>query len=81
MPSNYSRPGFSFGRCPIVIHLGDFLQLSPTAPLSLVTDVNAKNDDGSYVYNKPPTLEIQSAIKVFKRVSCVVGEPLIGDGR
>lgn len=43
--SNYSRPGFSFGRCPIVIQLGDFLQFSPTAALSLVTDVNAKDDE------------------------------------
>ena len=85
--SNYSRPGFSFGRCPIVIQLGDFLQLSPTASLSLVTDVNAKSDDGSYVFSKPPILEIQSAIRVFKRASCVielhgtkrfvVGDPLI----
>ena len=85
--SNYSRPGCSFGRCPIVIHLGDFLQLKPTAALSLVTDINAKNDDGSYVLEEPPDLEIQNAIKVFKRIPCiielqgtkrfVVGDPLI----
>ena len=85
--SSYSRPGHSFGRCPIVIHLGDFLQLSPTAALSLVTDINAKNEDGSYVLAEPPTLEIQNAIKVFKRIPCVIelqgtkrfveGDPLI----
>ena len=85
--SNYSRPGCSFGRCPIVIHLGDFLQLSPTAALGLVTDVNAKKDDGSYVFDEPPSVEIQNAIKVFKRIPCVIelqgtkrfveGDPLI----
>ncbi len=53
--SNYSRPGCSFGRCPIVIHLADFLQLSPTAAVGLVTDVNGKNEDGSYVLQKPAT--------------------------
>ena len=85
--STYKKPGNSFGRCPIVIHLGDFLQLSPTAQLSLVTDVNAKNEDGSYVLTSPPTLEIQNAIKVFKRIPNVIelqgtkrfveGDPLI----
>ena len=72
MESNHKNPGCSFGRCPIVIHLGDFLQLSPTAALSLVTDVNAKNADGSYVFEEPPALEIQNAIKVFKRIPCVI---------
>eukprot|EP00959_Pyramimonas_sp_CCMP1952_P178136 3723366-Pyramimonas_sp.AAC.1 len=41
--SNYMKPDCSFGRCPIVIHLGGFLQLAPTAQLSLVTDVEAKD--------------------------------------
>ena len=87
MCGTYSRPGCSFGRCPIVIHLGDFLQLSPTAALSLVTDVNAKNEDGSYVFEEPPDLEIQNAIKLFSRIPCVIelqgtkrfvpGDPLI----
>jgi len=85
--STYTRPDCCFGRCPIVIHLGDFLQLSPTAQLSLVTDVNEKKDDGSYVLSEPPTLEVQSAIKIFKRISTVIelketkrfveGDPLI----
>ena len=90
--STYKQPGCSFGRCPIVIHLGDFLQLSPTAQLSLVTDVNAQKKDPetgkwSYVLAEPPTLEIQNAIKVFKRIPCVIelqgtkrfveGDPLI----
>ena len=85
--STYSRPGCSFGRCPIVIHLGDFLQLAPTAALSLVTDVNAKDADGAYVFAVPPDLEIQNAIRVFGRIPCVIelqgtkrfvpGDPLI----
>ena len=85
--STYKQPGCSFGRCPIVVHLGDFLQLSPTAQLSLVTDVNAKNVDGSYVLKEPPTLEIQNAIKVLKRIPNVIelqgtkrfvqGDPLV----
>ena len=40
--STYSHNGCSFGRCPIVLHLGDFLQLAPTTALRLVTNVNAK---------------------------------------
>ena len=85
--SNYKLPGCSFGRCPIVLHLGDFLQLSPTAAISLVADVNATRDDGSYVFEKPPDLEIQHAIKVFKQTPWVfrlrstkrfaAGDPLI----
>ena len=31
---NYSRKGHAFGRIPIVIHLGGFFQLKPTANLS-----------------------------------------------
>ena len=85
--STYKMRGCTFGRCPIVIHLGDFLQLSPTASLSLVADVNAKNADGSYVLEKPPSVEAQHAINVFKRIQTiielketrrfVVGDPLI----
>lgn len=85
--STYKRPGCAFGRVPIVIHLGDFLQLTPTAQLSLVADVNAKNDDGTWVLAEAPSLEAQHAIKVFKRIPCVIelqgtkrfvqGDPLI----
>ena len=63
--TTYKRPHHHFGRVLIVIHLGDFLQLSPTANISLIDDVNAKNDDGSYKYLEPPSLEVQHAIKVF----------------
>ena len=63
--STYKQPQHHFGRIPIVIHLGDFLQLSPTANISLIQDVNETNDDGTYKLPKPPLLEIQHAIKVF----------------
>ena len=38
-----TKPECGFGRCPIVIYLGDCLQLSLTASLSLVPDANAKH--------------------------------------
>ena len=85
--ATYKKPHHQFGRIPIVIHLGDFLQLSPTASIGLIQDVNAKNEDGSYKYTEPPTLEIQNAIRVFRNVPHVfelrgtkrfkVGDPLI----
>ena len=85
--ASYKNPHHQFGRVPIVIHLGDFLQLSPTANIGLIQDVNAKNDDGSYKYAEPPTLEIQNAIRVFRSVPHVFelrgtkrfkpGDPLI----
>ena len=64
--SNYKMPHHHFGRFPIVIHLGDFLQLASTANLCLLQDANAKNEDGSYKYAEPPTLEIQHAQRVFR---------------
>jgi hypothetical protein len=63
--TTYKKPGHHFGRIPIVIHLGDFLQLSPTANISLIEDVNAKLEDGSYKYSEPPSVEVQHAIRVF----------------
>jgi len=47
---------------------GDFLQLSPTANIGLIQDVNEKRDDGSYKFAEPPTLEIQHAIRVFRSI-------------
>jgi len=55
--SNYKMPHHHFGRFPIVIHLGDFLQLASTANLCLLQDANAKNED-----------EIQHAQRVFKSI-------------
>ena len=43
--ATYSDKHCAFGRCPIVIHLGDFLQLSPTNQLGLLTDANARRED------------------------------------
>ena len=58
----------AFGRVPIVIFLGDFMQLPPTAMISLIEDVNAKNEDGTYKYAEPPTVEIQHACSLFQRI-------------
>ena len=85
--TTYKKPGHHFGRIPIVIHLGDFLQLAPTANISLIEDVNAKLDDGSYKYPEPPSVEAQHAIRVFGAIPHVfelrgtkrfkAGDPLI----
>jgi len=85
--TTYKKPNHHFGRVPIVIHLGDFLQLSPTANISLVEDINARRDDGTYKYTEPPSLEIQHAINVFGNIPHVFellstkrfkpGDPLI----
>ena len=48
--TTYSRKNHHFGRVPIVIHLGDFLQLAPTAQMSLIADPNEKLPDGSYKF-------------------------------
>lgn len=48
--------------------LGDFLQLSPTANIGLIQDVNGKKEDGSFKLPEPPTLEIQHAIRTFKAI-------------
>ena len=66
--TTYKKPHHHFGRVPIVIHLGDFLQLSPTRSISLIADVNAKNADGTYQFPEPPSVEAQHAIKVFKNI-------------
>ena len=65
--TTYKKPGHHFGRIPIVIHLGDFLQLAPTANISLIEDVNAKLDDGSYKYPEPPSVEAQHATALARR--------------
>ena len=85
--ATYKKPQHHFGRIPIVIHLGDFLQLSPTANISLVQDVNEKDEDGNYKFPEPPSLEVQHAIKVFGSIPHVfelrgtkrfkAGDPLI----
>ena len=63
------------------------MQLTPTNNIGLIEDVNATNEDGSYKYPEPPTLEIQNAIRVFSMIPHVFelrgtkrfkpGDPLI----
>ena len=62
---HYAR---AFGRVPIVVFLGDFLQLPPTAMISLIEDVNAKDADGAYKYHELPSVEVQHACKLFQRI-------------
>ena len=45
-PQTYTRIGHAFGRVPIVLNLGDFLQLRPTAQLSLLDDLTRKDENG-----------------------------------
>jgi len=85
-PNTYTKIGCAFGRIPIVLHLGDFFQLRPTAQVSLLDDVNARDEDGKYRYVEIPA-EVQHAQKVFARVPDVFelrgtmrfkpGDPLI----
>ena len=85
--SNYKKPDHHFGRVPIVIHFGDFLQLKPTANTSLIQDLNARDQNGAYVLAEPPTVEIQHAIYTFRKIQHVFelqgtkrfvsGDPLI----
>ena len=44
--TTYNRENHHFGRIPIVIHLGDFLKLAPTASIGLTADVNEVFPDG-----------------------------------
>ena len=63
------------------------MQLTPTANIGLVENVNAKNDDGTYKFSEPPSLEVQHAIKTFGSIPHVFelrgtkrfkhGDPLI----
>ena len=64
--TTYKKPQRHFGRTPLVIHLGDFLQLSPTTNISLVADLDAKNEDDTCKYVEPPSVEVQHAIKLFR---------------
>ena len=66
--STYALPNHAFGRVPIVIHLGDFLRLCPTASLSLITDVTEKLADGSYKVTETPSVEAQHAMHLFKTI-------------
>ena len=85
-PHTYSKVGCAFGRVPIVLHLGDFFQLRPTAQLSLLDDLDAKNADGELKYEAVAP-EVQHAQEVFANIPDVFelrgtmrfksGDPLI----
>ena len=85
-PQTYSRIGHAFGRVPIVLHLGDFLQLRPTAQLSLIDDLTLKDEDGNSVRCSIPP-EVQHAQRVFANLQDVfelrgtmrfrAGDPLV----
>ena len=69
--TTYKRPHHHFGRIPILLLLGDFLQLKPTGSIGLLTGVNERLGDGSYRFKEPPTVEIQHAIKVCSEIPYV----------
>ncbi|CAE7278381.1 PIF7, partial [Symbiodinium sp. CCMP2592] len=85
-PQTYTRIGCAFGRVPIVLHLGDFLQLRPTAQLSLLDDLKARDEDGCLLHSDVPP-EVQHAQQVFANIQDVFelrgtkrfkdGDPLI----
>jgi len=58
----YAKLDGAFGRMPLVIHLGDFLQLRPTAGLSLLQDMDAlaRDENGADV-----PAEFQQAARLF----------------
>ena len=60
--SIYDKLRGAFGRMPIVLHLGDFLQLRPTNALSLLDDLRAKEEEGVDI-----AAEYQEACRLFKR--------------
>ncbi|CAE7805372.1 unnamed protein product [Symbiodinium sp. CCMP2592] len=85
-PHNYTRVGCAFGRVPIALHLGDFLQLKPTGQISLIDDLERQDEHGQYVH-RDVSVEIQNAQAVFQAVPDVFelrgtkrfrpGDPLI----
>ena len=64
---NYHRQGNAFGRIPIVIHLGDFFKLKPTANISLVDDFDAENKDGEWIH-QDVSVEVQHACRLLSKV-------------
>ena len=68
--TTYAETGNAFGRIPIVIHLGDFLQLRPTASTSLIDDLHAQREDGSYVHEEV-SVEVQHACRLFTSIRTV----------
>ena len=85
-PDEYHKTGNAFGCIPIALYLGDFLQLRPTGQLSLVANLEEKDDDGNNVYNDA-LLEVARAQNLFgrahdvfelpKTMRFVPGDPLV----
>ena len=69
-PQTYTRIGHAFGRAPIVLHLGDFLQLRPTAQLSLLDDLTLKDESGNLLH-PDVSPEVQHAQQLFANVQDV----------
>ena len=59
---HYVQRKCAFGRMPLELHLGDFLQLRPTAAMSLLTDMNALSYQKE---DKQVAAEFQDAAKLF----------------
>ena len=85
--NNYTKTGCAFGRIPIILHLGDFFQLRPTAQVSLLDDLHEQDKEtGKYKYVEVPA-EVQHAQRLFAKIPDVFelrgtmrfkpGDPLI----
>ena len=57
---HYVQRKWAFGRMPLKLHLEDFLQLRPTAAMSLLTDMDALSNQ-----DKDVPAEFQDAQKLF----------------
>jgi len=64
---NYARTQELFGRMPLTLFLGDFLQLKPPKQLSLVDDLVQKARDGKSV-----SVEAQAAVDAFRDIDVVI---------
>ena len=63
----YAQLNALFGRMPLVVFLGDFLQLKPPKQISLVDDLVAKAREGYVV-----SVEAQTACDAFRAVDTVI---------
>ena len=63
----YARLRTLFGRMPLVVFLGDFLQLKPPKQISPADDLVAKARQGSVV-----SVEAQTACEAFRGVNIVI---------
>ena len=59
----YDKTTCAFGRMPIVLHLGDFLQKKPVASFSLIENLKERERLGLLAEDFPP--EFQMAMKLF----------------